>query len=239
MGGTGRPGVSRLLDYSSSGINLRVLIFTCRRDAEKARLAVRTIPLEYSVAWIVESKDADLVPPAGVDLLVKDFPRGLNLAGQAAILGIAEILAEQASQYGRVIKIDSDCLVLDWEPFLAGDLAGMAYKNHILSAYGLAYALSEKAAKAALDTLRRVSRLGAVFAGEDICITSAALTGGGQDARLPFGAFWETNFKKQNPPAGVVAIHCGGSVFVKREDAHRVTAEMVRLGDLLGAWRRP
>lgn len=216
---------------------MRVLIFTCRRDWEKAALATRTVPADWSVAWIVAPEDAALEAPTGVSVLVRPFDRGRNLNGTGAVLGVAGVLAEQAALCGRVVKMDSDCLVLDWDPFLAGDLAGMAHCAQPLAAYGLAYSLSSKAALAALDTLQRAVRLGAFLTGEDICVTAAAQSAGGVDRRFPVGAFWESKHNGELPPAGRVAIHCGGTAYAPRE-GRAVALEMARLGDSLGAWRR-
>lgn len=216
---------------------MRILIFTCRRDAEKAALATRTVPPEWPVAWIVAPEDADLAAPAGVSVLVRPFDRGRNLNGTEAVLGVAGVLAEQASLCGRVAKIDSDCLVLEWERLLAGDLAGMAHCAQPLSAYGLAYSLSSKAALAALEGLQRAVRLGASLTGEDVCITAAAQSAGGIDCRFRVGLFWESKHNGGLPPPGTVAIHCGGTAYAPRQ-GNKVAQEMVRLGDSLGAWRR-
>lgn len=216
---------------------MRVVLFTCRRDREKAALATRTVPDGWPVAWIVSPEDADLDAPAGVDLLVRPFDRGRNLAGRSAVLGVSGVLAEQSLQFGRVAKMDSDCLVLDWGPFLEGDLAGMAHLGVPLAAYGLCYALSESSAQEARRRVLAADRLGATLTGEDIWVTASALAGGGVDARLPIGAFWESAHNGETPPAGRVAIHCGATKHAPREGG-RVAAEMSRLGDLCKAWRR-
>lgn len=217
---------------------MRVAVFTCKRDRDKAVLATRTVPPKYPVTWIVDAADADLAAPAGVDLLVRPFNRGRNLWGTEAVLGISCVLADLAAEDGRVLKMDSDCLLLNPTPFLAGDLAGMAHKTAALAAYGLAYALSEKAALAALEALRRSARLGTDLGGEDVCITAAALSAGGQDCRFPIGKFWETDFKGKVPIYDAYAIHCGSTIHAPRESP-RVAAEMRRLGDACEAWRRP
>lgn len=216
---------------------MRVILFTCRRDREKAALATRTIPDGWPVAWIVAPEDADLDAPAGVDLLVRPFDRGRNLAGRSAVLGVSGVLAEQSLQFGRVAKMDSDCLVLDWDPFLVGDLAGMTHLGVPLAAYGLCYALSESSAQEARRRVLAADRLGAILTGEDIWVTASALAGGGVDARLPIGSFWESAHNGKAPPAGRVAIHCGATKHAPRE-GDKVAAEMTRLGDLCGAWRR-
>lgn len=217
---------------------MRVALFTCKRDRAKAALATRTVPQKYPVTWIVDAADADMEVPPGVDLLVRPFNRGRNLWGTEAVLGVSCVLADLATEDGRVLKMDSDCLLLDYAPFLAGDLAGMAHKAFPLAAYGLAYSMSSKAALAALDGLRRSARLGTDLGGEDTSITTAALSGGGKDCRFPIGKFWETDFKGRLPLYETYAIHCGSTIYAPREGP-RVAEEMVRLGNALGAWRRP
>lgn len=213
------------------------VIFTCQRDRDKAAAATRTIPADWPVAWVVDLEDANIQAPPGVEVRVRPFPRGRNLYGREAVLGVAATLFEAAAPAGRVLKIDSDCLLLDPERFRAGDLAGMAHGWTCQAAYGLAYALSLEGAAAALAALKRSDYLGTKLTGEDICITAAALTGGGEDGRFPIGAFWESKHKGEVPDRPAVAIHCGAFPYAPREGL-TVAREMARLGDLLGAWRR-
>lgn len=216
---------------------MRVVIFTCHRDKEKAKLATLTVPADWSVAWVVDQADAKIDAPDDVEVLVRPFSRGRNLFGTDAVLGIADVLAEQAEQFGRVAKIDSDCLLVSPEFLTKGDLAGMAHKTTVGATYGLAYALSNKAACGALQSLLRGILLGCKPMAEDVSITSAANQGGIEDARLPIGAFWETQHNGLECPLGKVAIHCGCVKFADRE-GRMVELEMKRLGDELGIWRR-
>ena len=234
MGGTPKD---HLGDYRVTAALMRVALFTCRRDAGKAALATRTVPLAWPVTWIVDAPDADLEAPRGVKLLVAPFPRGRNLSGTLAVLNIATILTDLAREDGRVLKIDSDCLLIDPQAFSDGDLAGMAHKFTPGAAYGLCYALSKASAWAALTVLRRSAELGTVLGGEDTAITASALAGGGTDYRFPIGAFWESKHNGELPPAGRVAIHCGAAAYAPREGP-AVAREMARLGDALGLWRR-
>lgn len=214
---------------------MRVLVFTCKRDAGKARLATRTIPAGWSVGWVVDGVDAGLVPPAGVDLLVRPFDRGTNLAGAGAVLGVAGVLAEQAALFGRVAKVDSDCLLVDPSFLLLGDVAGMAHSTFPCAAYGLAYALGPEAAQRAAEGVKRAIRHGSHIGGEDVWVTSCAA--GGVDGRVRVGSFWETQHKGEAIPQGVLAIHCGGVRYAPRE-GEGVAREMARLGDAGGLWRR-
>lgn len=216
---------------------MRVLIFTCHRDKEKAKLATLTVPATWSVAWVVDESDAKIDAPDDVEVLIRPFNRGRNLFGTDAVLGIADVLTEQAEKFGRVAKIDSDCLLVDPSFLTKGDLAGMTHKTVVGAAYGLAYALSLKASCGALQTLLRGVLLGCKPMAEDVSITSAANQCGIEDGRLPTGAFWETQHDGQECPLGKVAIHCGAVKFASRE-GRMVELEMKRLGDELGIWRR-
>lgn len=213
---------------------MRVVIFTCRRDAEKAACATRSIPPAWSVVWVVDQADADMIPPAGVDLIVAPFARGACLIGSQAVVGVAKVLAEQAELYGRVAKIDSDCLLIHPDFLLKGDLAGMAHPAGKGAAYGLAYAMALDAALRAYRGIRDGIARGVYPLYEDAAITRAAQAGGGV---LPKGAMWETTHRGQLPPKGAVAIHCGGTAYARREGG-AVAKEMIRLGDALGLWLR-
>lgn len=63
--------------------------------------------------WCVEPSDANLVPPEGVELLVRDFPRNRNLNGWDCVEGMTAVYAELfARGFETVIKRDSDTRVL-------------------------------------------------------------------------------------------------------------------------------
>ena len=210
-------------------------LFTCNRDAGKARLATCTIPADWPVVWVVDACDASLPMPTGVERLVAPFARGPNLAGPAACLGVADVLAGLAASHGRVAKIDSDCLLVSPDFLFQGDLAGMAHQTFPGAAYGLAYAMGDKAAQRAAEGVKRGIGLGAHIGGEDVWVTSCAA--GGADGRVRVGSFWETPHDGRLPPKGVVAIHCGGVRYAPRQGGG-VEREMTRLGDALGLWRR-
>lgn len=217
---------------------MRVIIFTCERDKGKAALATRTVPHDWPVAWVVDSKDEWISAPANVDVLVRDFPRGRNLYGPEAVIGIIEVLNEQTEEHGRVAKIDSDCLLIDPSFLERGDIAGMAHQGVVGGAYGLAYALSLKASQKAWQTLLRAISLGTKPMAEDVCITSAAQSSEMEDGRLPIGAFWESHHDGSLPVLGRnKAVHCGCTVYSKREGP-QVEQEMQRIGDALSLWRR-
>jgi hypothetical protein len=213
---------------------VRVCLFTCRRDAGKARLATRSIPPGWSVAWVVDACDAGLEPPAGVEVLVEPFPRGHNLNGPAACLGIAKVLSREADRFGRVAKMDSDCLLVQTDWLAAGDMAGMRHASVKGAVYGLAYALSRTAAARALEGIQGAISRGVQLRGEDTEITARAKAGGGV---LPIGSFGESKHRGKLPPPQAVALHCGSTLYAPRE-GDAVEKEMLRLGNALGLWRR-
>lgn len=214
---------------------MRLLVFTCARDWAKAALAVRTIPPAWSVGYVVEELDAGLVPPPGVDVLVRNFDRGGNLVGKEAVLGIVDVLVDQGRKFGRVGKIDSDALLVKPDFLLRGEVAGMTHKAVPLAVYGLAYSLSLQAVLRAAEGVKRGIGRGWSPLGEDTSITT--LANGWEDTRLPIGSFWESRHDGSLPPAQAVAIHCGGVRYAPREGG-KVAQEMTRLGDSLGLWRR-
>jgi hypothetical protein len=216
---------------------MQVVMFTCQRDIEKATLAVSTLPADWAVAWIVESKDADIKAPDGVEVSVRDFKRGHNLIGSEAVLAIADILLEYSRISGRVAKIDSDALIIDPSFLSQGDVSGMTHNRFLYAAYGMAYALSQKAAERCVDTLKRHQAMGYEALAEDVAITGAANQSDMVDGRLPLRSFWETRHDGSFCPAGRVAIHCG-SVLSASRDGPAVATEMRRLIDELKIQRR-
>lgn len=226
---------SRLAQERSSPSDaLRVLIFTCARDAGLARLATKTIPRGWSVAWVVDGTDAGIKVPGGVELIVAPFKRGSVLNGPGACLGIASTLCREADRFGRVAKVDSDCLLVRPDQLAHGGLAGMPRAKPNGAVYGLAYALDRTAAKAALSGILGAIADGSRLGGEDEEVTSRA---GTTDGAWPKGSMWQSWHNGKLPPAECYAIHCGlpskrhlGPGFVEKE--------MVRLGSALGLWKR-
>lgn len=213
---------------------MRVLLFTCGRDAGKARQATRTIPDGWSVAWVVDKPDSGLEVPEGVERIVAPFDRGETLFGKDACLGVAGLLADQAARFGRVAKVDSDCLLIHPSFLEVGDLAGMRHRSNPRAVYGLAYALSRPAAERALAGLAGAILKGFSLGPESIEITARSNAGGGV---LEVGAFWQATHDGSLPPPDKVAIHCGHRGIIPA-DGPTVENEMVRLGDALGLWRR-
>ena len=212
---------------------MRVCIFTCARDREKAAHATRTIPADWEVVWVVDEVDAGMAVPDGVTKDVAPFKRGTNLVGPNALMGISKVLHTHAQPWGRVGKVDSDCLLIDPSFMLKGELAGVS-QGYPGAVFGLAYALSAKAIGRSFETIWRDRGLGAYPMGEDAAISLTSGAGGGI---LKQGAFWDTPHMGTLPPAGVVAIHCGNTGAAPREGP-QVAREMKRLGDALGLWRR-
>lgn len=213
---------------------MRVAIFTCGRDAGLAELATKTIPADWDVAWVVDGRDAGLVAPRGVEVVEAPFNRGQTLNGDAACLGVARFLAGEAERFGRVAKVDSDCLLVQPDFLLAGELAGMRHKAKAGAVYGLAYAMGQTAARNALWGILEAIAAGSRLGGEDEEVTSRACAGGGI---LPIGSFWQSRQDGKTPPPGCKAIHCG--ILAKGgRDQQATRRDMQRLGDLLGLWRR-
>lgn len=209
-------------------------MFTCARDAGKAAQATRAIPAGWSVAWVVDQADAALPTPAGVERIVAPFKRGPNLFGWEACLGVAQVLAAQAQRFGRVAKVDSDCLLVHPDFLEVGDLAGMRHKLYPRGVYGMAYALSRVAAETALAGVKRAIGEGLRLGPEDAEITSRADARGGV---VEIGSFWQCRHDGKLPPVGRLALHCGFPRLVSPVGP-AVEKEMVRLGDALGLWRR-
>jgi hypothetical protein len=212
---------------------MRVVIFTCGRDAGKAALATRTVPAGWPVAWCLDAPDADLPLPKGVARIVEPFKRGVNLSGPAACFGVARVLEREARVTGRVAKLDSDTLLVDPSFLLVGELAGVAHGTGGGAAYGLAYALSSKAAGRAVEGLQSDAKRDILPCAEDVAITRAARAGGGL---IPLEACWNSPHRGM-PPQGTKVIHCGWTAAASRE-GDGVAREMQRLGDALGLWRR-
>lgn len=217
---------------------MRLVVFTCARDREKAALATRTVPASWSVAWVLDACDANLTTPARVEKLVVPFDRGRHLDSPAACGWVARVLAAQAKAHGRVAKMDSDCLLVDPSFLETGDLAGMDYPKSQGAVYGLAYALSAGPAELAERSIWDGFKKGLVPLAEDMVITGYARTWPGARLNiLPPGSFWDATHRT-DPPPGLSAIHAGCTFYAPREGP-RVATEMRRLGDLLGIWRRP
>lgn len=216
---------------------MRVCIFTCRRDWEKAKNCVRTIPPEWKVSFIVEESDSNIEAPPGVDVVVSDFARGGNLSGTQAVVGVANALKkEQQKEGGRIAKVDSDCLLVETDFLLFGDVAGMVHQFNPLGVIGLAYSLSPRAMDRASELIPQLIRKGCRPQAEDAAITCVA--NAWADDRLPRGSFWDCPLDgSKMPPAGVLAVHCGSIRYAPR-NSPLVAREMVRLGDALGLWRR-
>ena len=70
-------------------MNIACLTYTCERDAALAARHAAILPATWKKFWIVESKDARIAAPAGTEILVRDFPRGISLSGRGCIEGIS------------------------------------------------------------------------------------------------------------------------------------------------------
>ena len=84
------------------------LSFTYPKDAYKAVIAKALMPPEWQAIWCVESKDANMPVPDGVQMMIEDFPRGAHLNVPESIAGIQRCYLKLAQEYDVIIKMDSD-----------------------------------------------------------------------------------------------------------------------------------
>lgn len=98
------------------------LTFTFPRDAAKAAMFYPLLPKEWEKVWCVEPKHKEMPVPAGVKVMVADFPRGGSLKDAAAILGmraVYETLLKQFPKAKAFIKLDSDTALFRPSAFVA------------------------------------------------------------------------------------------------------------------------
>lgn len=132
------------------------ITFTCPRDAAKAAAHAALLPTGWRKIWCVESKHAaQISAPEGVELLVRDFPRGGTLRGDLAVRGMAAVYLELAESCDLLVKIDSDTALYRPEAFTApAELAEVDFvyiRRHEfesrLLCNGCCYAVSKRALK--------------------------------------------------------------------------------------------
>jgi hypothetical protein len=175
------------------------------------RLSLATIPADWKVTVVVESKDANLPFPAGVEVVVNDFERQTdNINGKGAIKCIVNQLARLTVSKQRCLKIDSDTLLLHPDIFAnpSTDIIGIANRRSAGSMMGMAYAVSQKAAAwAARYCFTRWSCPDGPYA-EDFHITRWAQAGFGVKAlRLEqHNMYWEW-FDQMGPQGGIELHH--------------------------------
>ena len=129
------------------------LTFTCARDAKRAAFHQKFLPTHWRKIWCVESADKDIPAPEGTEILVRDFPRGGTLRGNAAIYGMRDVFLELAAECDLLVKLDSDTVLFRPQAWTAPfEYAGAAFTyirrydaESRLLANGCAYAVSRRA----------------------------------------------------------------------------------------------
>lgn len=206
-----------------------VAVFTCSRDIELARLAVRTVPKDWPVCLIIASADIEAFRGFPAEqVIVCDFPRGDTLNGWAAVVGVASALRLAARHLGdpeHMAKVDSDCLLYDpgfLDPELTGrGLRGFAHHLRPGAALGLAYAM-ETALIGEVEAVLKgwLAIQDAKHWGEDVAITTAAQVAlgdpFGSDHRRPFSAIYWDAFDGKLPGPNKLAGHYRGRTMLRK-----------------------
>lgn len=152
--------------------NITCLTYTCPKDAVKAAFTGALVPENWRRVWCLESRHADMPVPAGVEKIIRDFPRGGSLKGEASLNGMRDVFLEFARDdepTKLLVKLDSDTALYRPEawvlPYLCADIDFTYIRRHYvegrLLCNGCAYALSKKALKRfeRFSTSRAAARL--------------------------------------------------------------------------------
>lgn len=135
-------------------MNVISITFTYPADAGKAAFSSGLLPASWHKVWCVESRHADLIRvPKGVELLVRDFPRGNTLRGDACVNAQAAIFRELGERCDCLVKLDSDTVLFRPDAFTApcqfADIDFTYIRRHHfqsrLLANGCCYAMSKRA----------------------------------------------------------------------------------------------
>lgn len=187
-------------------MSVRVVFFSCRRDAELFRVALSTVPTGWEVRVVVEPGDRDAFAGLGdaVEVVEDGFSRGRTLNGGEALLGVARQLGLAARGVERVAKMDSDSLLFAPGFLDFRGLAGIAHPFATGAALGLAYSMPYEAAVLLEDRAREELRLGSLVVAEDKFLTPLALAlANGDDGRLGLASlFWERFDGRLPEPGG-------------------------------------
>lgn len=236
-----------------------VAIFSCARDLELARLAVRTVPADWPVCVIIAPEDVPAFRgfPAEA-VLVSQFDRGTTLDGGQAVLGVTHSLQLAAAHLGNpehMAKVDSDCLLYKTgflDPELTGrGIRGFAHHLRPGATLGLAYAMETSLIGEVEAVLKHWMRVQNPRAwGEDVAITTAAAVALGdpfEDLRRPFSAIYWDRFDGALPKPNQLAGHYRGRTMLKKQGivdeptiTARALADMERDAELMpDILRRP
>lgn len=132
------------------------LTFTYPADAEKAAISARFLPKAWRKIWCVESAhEAKMraMLTEGVELLVRDFPRGATLRGDKSVNAQAAVYRELGAECDCLVKLDSDTVLYRPEAWTApcefADIDFTYIRRHHfesrLLANGCCYAMSKRA----------------------------------------------------------------------------------------------
>jgi hypothetical protein len=128
-----------------------VCIFTYSGDALPIRESVRSV-IAAGLFPVVCDDAANPLPRTliasledyGAEYTQTAFRRRGNLNGTDTAAGIARTLYEACGRYGTssAIKMDSDTILIDPTPFMAGNVGVMSTETSRRSAFGCVYALT-------------------------------------------------------------------------------------------------
>lgn len=147
---------------------IRIYIFTYAGDAQEAVACVRCARTALPGALVTVADDSAFPVPEevrraflayGARYKRTDFPRNGNLNGPECVRGIISTLAGDAADDDIIVKIDSDTALLsgEWVRNMHGVGLDWYSSGHgSRAAYGLAYAMSGRAARLATEALECV-----------------------------------------------------------------------------------
>lgn len=161
------------------------ITFTYPRDAGKAAVFGAMLPKEWRRVWCLESKDAGMPVPEGVEVLLADFPRGGSLKDAGAIIGMREVYLRLLRDFKNArcfIKLDSDTALYcprAWTaPILESGADFTFVRRKACEGSGLANGCCYAMSRAAIERLSRFYPYGipAQFRGHEDLIFSAFFT---------------------------------------------------------------
>ena len=162
-------------------MQLSICWFTFSRDADLLRVSVSAARRVFPNAriCIFDERRKDL-PRSVVDELapdiyrVTDFPRRGNLNGWECSLGILDCLAEASTGGRRVIKMDSDTMLLGDTWLYSRDFVGFSTGRGAWC-FGMCYAIYPDLLSRLRSTLESFPKDMMCKLGEDVLITSHAV----------------------------------------------------------------
>ena len=151
----------------------KAVIFTCHKHAEAARMAAQAASRHMEVVLAVDQSESHLFD--GENVVYTAFPRGGNLNGPEACLGVANLLLDYATD-GYVVKIDSDTILNDPSGLVGYDIAGFPRPFYPPTLLGCAYGISRQALEHVIPCIYNAVSSGYMRFPEDGVITGFAQT---------------------------------------------------------------